>query len=344
MPEFTSSPFARPVRPEWLHLRDEAVLEPSLPIIDTHHHFSEFPGAEYLLADLQADLASGHNIVSTVFVEGRTRYRSDGDAALRPVGETAFVRTLSRQARSGPTRIAVGMVANAQLDLGDAVSNVIEAHIEAAEGALRGIRQIAPWDPDPALRVPGLEIPQGLLLDTNFRRGFARLAEYELSFDAWLYPAQFGDLLSLARAFPNVRIVIDFAPPMRLAESAHDRGDQYARWRTAVRLVAQAQNVWMKLGGVGMPMCGFNFFAHKLPPSSAQIAEAWRPYFETCLDAFGVQRCLLGSNFPVDKGSFSYRAFWNACKRLTQALGADERDAMFRKNAVKFYRLETDGK
>jgi len=138
------------------------------------------------------------------------------------------------------------------------------------------------------------------------------------------------------------------APYEEYAISRHGTGilskevenDQFARWRQSVRLASQASNIWMKLGGIDMPLCGFNFFAGKLPPSSRQIALAWRPYFEICLEAFGVHRCLIGSNFPVDKGSFTYKAFWNACKQLTQALSLHEREAIFTKNAARFYRLE----
>lgn len=341
MPEYPPNPFAHPVRNQWLALWSEDALEPSLPIIDTHHHFSDYPGATYLLDELCADLSAGHRILATVFVEGRTHYRTDGDAALQSVGETEFVLSLVEQAEAsdGKARIAAGIVANAELGLGDAVVPALEAHATAAKGRLRGIRQIAPWASDPALQVPGIDIPRGLFLDAAFQRGFAQLAARDLSFDAWLYTPQFDDLLTLANRFTSTRIVADFAPPMGYGASARHH-DNFERWRAAIRLASKAENIWLKLGGVGMPLFGFDFFQKPLPPSSVDVASAWRPYFETCIDLFGTDRCMFGSNFPVDKGSFSYGVFWNACKRLTEGYSTVERDAMFHTNAIQFYRLQ----
>ena len=75
------------------------------------------------------------------------------------------------------------------------------------------------------------------------------------------------------------------------------------------------------------------------PPSSEDLAAAWRPYFETCIEAFGADRCMFESNFPVDKGAYPYAVYWNACKRLTSGATTGEKAALFKDTATRFYRL-----
>ena len=86
-------------------------------------------------------------------------------------------------------------------------------------------------------------------------------------------------------------------------------------------------------------MTGFTFFENDMPPSSEQLAQAWRPYIETCIEAFGPHRSMFESNFPVDKGMCSYAVLWNAFKRIAAELLDDEKNAMFHNTALKFYRL-----
>jgi predicted TIM-barrel fold metal-dependent hydrolase len=98
--------------------------------------------------------------------------------------------------------------------------------------------------------------------------------------------------------------------------------------------------VHIKLGGLGMRMFGFDLHTHELPPSSEQLAAAWRPYIETCIAAFGPERAMFESNFPVDKGSCSYAALWNAFKRIAADCSDPEKRALFSDTATRFYRLE----
>ncbi|ARF89764.1 L-fuconolactone hydrolase [Burkholderia cenocepacia] len=99
----------------------------------------------------------------------------------------------------------------------------------------------------------------------------------------------------------------------------------------------------MKLGGAGMTVFGFDFAARALPPSSQDLAAAWQPYFDTCVELFGVDRCMFESNFPVDKGMFGYRVLWNAFKRLTSAMSVDEKAALFSRTAASTYRVAIPG-
>src|SRR5437879_10411627 len=115
-----------PVREDWLARWHEEILEPSLPIVDPHHHLWDRPGWRYLLDDLLADLNSGHHVVATVFVQCRAMHRADGPEELRPVGETEFVNGVAAMSASGtygPARVCAGIVGTANLRLGARVTD-----------------------------------------------------------------------------------------------------------------------------------------------------------------------------------------------------------------------------
>lgn len=332
-----------PVRPDWLRRRREVVVEPELPIVDPHHHLWDRPGWRYLLDDLLADIDTGHNITATVFIQCRAMHRADGPEALRPVGETEFVNGIAAMSASGgygPTRICAGIVGHADLRLGARVEEVLAAHIQAGGGRFRGIRHITAWDADPTVMNPAYSPPPGLLADATFRQGFARLAPLHLSFDAWLYHPQIGELADLARAFPETRIVLNHVGgPLAIGAYAGKRDDIFPQWAAAIRTLASCPNAHVKLGGIGMRINGYDFHAQADPPSSDTLAAAWKPYMDTCIEAFGASRCMFESNFPVDKGSYGYREYWNACKIMSRGASADERADLFAGTATRFYRL-----
>ncbi len=331
------------VREDWLALYHEDILEPGLPIIDPHHHLWDRPGWRYMPHDLLADVGSGHNIIATVFVQARAFHKADGPEALRPIGETEFVNGAAAMGASGiygPGRICAGIVGHADLRLGEAVDAVLEAHIRAGGGRFRGIRHIVAHDPDPVMINPGNAVPAGLLADAAFRAGFARLAPMGMSFEAWLYHPQMGELLDLARAFPGTAIVLNHVGgPLGIGRFEGRHKEEFPGWAAAIKALAGCPNVMVKLGGLGMRINGFGFEHAALPPSSDTLAAAWKPYIDTCIEAFGAQRCMFESNFPVDKGSYSYPVFWNACKKLAAGASADEKVALFRGAANAFYRL-----
>jgi L-fuconolactonase len=333
------------VREDWLARRNEAILEPELPIVDPHHHLWDRPDWRYLLPELLADLNSGHKITATVFVQCRAFHRAGGAEEMKPVGETEFVNgvaAMSASGRYGPTRICAGIVGHANLTLGARVEQVLEAHVRAGGGRFRGIRHITAWDHDPAVLNPGYPVPDGLLADAAFRGGFAKLASMDLTFDAWLYHPQIPELTSLARAFPAARIVLDHVGgPLAIGSYANRRDEIFPLWRTTIRELATCPSVHVKLGGLGMRINGFGFEAQTEPPSSEQLAAAWKPYIDTCIEAFGPQRCMFESNFPVDKGSYGYAVGWNAFKRLAAGASAAEKAELFSGTATRFYRLGT---
>jgi L-fuconolactonase len=333
-----------PVRPEWLAFRREEILEPELPIVDPHHHLVDRANTgRYLLPELLADTGSGHNITATVYLEWLSMYRADGPIALRPVGEVEFANGVAAIADSGTygrTRVCAGIVGYADLMLGAQVEPVLEAMIMAGGGRFRGIRYISASHPDEAARGSSVNRPAGLLMNDTVREGFARLHLLGLSFDAWMYFTQLGELVDLARAFPETPIVLDHVGgAIGIGPYAGRRDAVFAEWKQSIGELARSPNVRVKLGGLGMRLFGFDVHTGATPPSSEQLATLWRPYIETCIEAFGPQRAMFESNFPVDKGGGSYHVFWNAFKRLAQGCSAAEKTALFSGTASKFYRL-----
>ena len=333
-----------PVRDGWLARRTETILEPELPIVDPHHHLWDRPGWKYMLDDLLADMNTGHNIVGTVFVQCRSMHRAHGPEALRPVGETEFVNGVAAMSASGGyggAKICAGIVGHADFRLGGAAEEVLEAHIRAGGGRFRGIRHITAQDADPSLMNPAYNPPPGLMGDETFRKGFACLAPLNLTFDAWLYHPQIADALALARAFPETGICLNhIGGPLAIGAYAGKREEVFASWSKSIRELAACPNVVVKLGGMAMRINGWDFHEKADPPSSETLAAAWKPYVETCIAAFGADRCMFESNFPVDKGSYGYQAFWNACKILAKGASTAEKTELFSGTAARFYRLD----
>ena len=135
-------------------------------------------------------------------------------------------------------------------------------------------------------------------------------------------------------------VILDhIGAPLGVGPYADRRAEVFALWRSALVELSRCPNVAVKLGGLGMLFCGFGFHLNDTPPSSDELAAAWRPYIETCIDAFGPERCMFESNFPVDKQSCSYATVWNSFKKIAAGYSADEKAAMFFGTANRIYRL-----
>jgi L-fuconolactonase len=318
----------------------EAALDPHLPICDAHHHLWERQPNGYLLNDLLQDLRAGHNIVSTVAVECHYAYRSGGAEELKPVGEVEFLESVANRVAADSTIktcIAAAIVGHANLTLGDAVAPVLEAHLAASPKRLRGIRHSTTWDGSGALRN---EAPQGLLADSKFRAGFASLKRFNLSFEAWVYHPQLAEVADLARAFPEVTIVLNhIGAPLGVGPYAGKRDEVFQVWSRGIAALVDYPNVVVKLGGVGSLRSGYDWHERAVKPSSIEYAKILQPYFEHCIEKFGVDRCLFESNFPVEKLSNNYVNLWNAFKRMTQNYRAAERAALFHDTAARVYRI-----
>ena len=271
-PASSSGIYADP-REDWLAQYAEEIIDPARPIVDPHHHLWDRGGLRYMIEEMSQDIASGHNIVATVYVDCRSMYRAGGPEAFRPVGEVEFangVAAMSASGAYGKALICAGIVSHVDLRLGEDAKPVLEAEIAAGNGRFRGIRHASAWDADPDVAGMYAKRPKGLLLDPT----------------------------------------------------------------------SKCDNVVVKLGGLAMCLLGYDFHLRPRPPSSEELAAAWRPYIETCIEAFGPNRCMFESNFPPDKGQCSYQVIFNAFKRLSAQYGEAEKTALFTKTAADVYRLD----
>jgi L-fuconolactonase len=332
-----------PPNKDWLaQAPAEAVLEPDLPIVDTHHHLWDHPHRyRYLLDEFLADLATGHNVTQTVFVQCHAMYRAEGPEELRPLGETEFVAgvaAMSESGRYGGTRVAAGIVGFADLTLGDRLDALLEAHIALGGGRFRGVRHSGAWDADPVIG-NGHPVP-GLYARPEFGAGLDRLTAHGLSLDAWVFHTQLGEVLNLARAHPDANIVLcHCGGPLGYGPYAGKQDAVRAHWLRSIGEIAGCPNVSVKLGGMMMRLAAYDYGALPAPPSSEDLADYWRPYIEPCIELFGPERCMVESNFPVEKMGIGYAALWNAFKRIAAGASAEEKSAIFSGTARRVYRL-----
>lgn len=338
---------------------DEAIIDPDLPIIDAHHHLwdlrpllSAFPeprhvfietlaGAPYYTFDeLHADTHSGHRIVATVYMECGAFYDPSRGEALKVVGEVEYVNGVAAQGASGlygEYRPCAKIVGHADLTLGAAAGEVLDA-LQVASPRFVGVRHQSPWDSDGELYPPALMAPRGLLGDSEFRAGFAELGKRGLTFDAWLFEPQLGELLDLARAFPDQTIVLDHCGGVvGLGRYTGTLGDRFAGWAAMIRALAECPNVVVKLGGLAMPQVQLPDRGPAAGIGSEELAALWRPYIETCIEAFGAHRAMFESNYPPDRWGASYPVLWNAFKRIADGASAEEKRALFMGTAARVY-------
>ena len=321
----------------------ETILDPELPIIDTHHHLWERPDHRYFLPEFLADVRTGHNAVATVFMECHAMYRATGPEELRSLGETEFVTGIAAMSETGmygATRVAAAIVGFADLTLGDRVAPILEAHLRASGGRFRGVRHSAAWDASPVIGNSQTADGPHLMKRPEFRAGLARLSALGLSLDAWAFHPQLGDVVDLARACPDANIIMGHVGgPLGYGPYAGKRDEVFATWKAGITELATCRNVTMKLGGMMMRLAAYDYGALPAPPSSAELADHWRPYIETCIEKFGPDRCMFESNFPVDKMGIGWAALWNAFKRIAAGASPAEKLALFSGTARRVYRL-----
>jgi L-fuconolactonase len=323
-------------------MSDEPILEPDLPICDAHHHL--WPdaghlagGRPYLLDDLRADTGTGHRVVRTVFVECRTQYRTDGPVELRPVGETEFVARAAEESASSPGAEIAAIVAHADLCLGDAVEEVLAAHDEAGRGRFRGIRYTTAYDEFP---MNNRAARAGIMGEDPFRAGVRTLGRLDLSYDVFCFHPQLPELVELARACPEVRIVANHLGVPIAGGPYRGRADEVrAFWRAQLAELARCENVVMKLGGLTRPLSGDRWDKRDRRASSEEVVAAWGDEIRWAIDHFGPARCLFESNFPVDKPCVGYVELWNAFKRLVADHSAVDKRDLFHDTAARAYRL-----
>jgi predicted TIM-barrel fold metal-dependent hydrolase len=296
-----------------------------IPIVDTHHHLCDLSAnyypwlmdepmwkrvigdysairRSYLIDEYLAD-ARAQNVVKSVHLQMGWDFRD-------PVGETRWLQAIADQ-----HGFPHGIVGYARLEAAD-VDEVLDGHAEHRN--FRGIRQILNWDPDP---VRTFVDRADYMTDAAWLAGFARLGRRGLSFDLQIYYPQMEDAYRLARRFPDTQIILDHAGmPI-------DRDpDELAGWRKAMRRLAEAPNVAVKISGLGVGNPGWT-------------TESIRPLVLDTIEAFGIGRCVVASNFPVDRLTSSYAAIFEAFRAITASFSTEERRALFHDNAVRLYRI-----
>jgi L-fuconolactonase len=329
---------AQPMTPEWYEQVSEEVVDPAQRIIDPHHHLWPVGGdVPYGLSELKADVASGHRVEHTVFVECRASYRSDGPSFLKSVGETEFV---AQTAAADPDHLIAGIVAHIELADESHLDAALDAHLDSSGGLLRGIRDSGARDPHPeVLMIPGRGA-EGKYSDPAFRAGVSALGGRSLIYDTWHYHHQNRDFAALARAVPDTTMVLDhFGTPLGVGIYAGRREEIFNQWKLDIAEIARCDNVVAKIGGLAMPDNGFGFHTAACPPTSDEFVALQGRYYEHAIECFTPRRCMFESNFPVDRYSLSYRVLWNGLKMIAAPYSASERDDMFFGTATRVYSL-----
>ena len=329
---------------DWLASAEpEEILLPDLPIVDAHHHLWERPSYPYLIPEFAADLATGHNVVATVYADCGSFYRGDGPELLRPVGETEFVvgqAAQSASGRYGRTRIAEALFGYADLTRGQGVREVLDAHVAAGNGRFRGVRFQANWDGSGQIRGGAPATGPHLLVADQVLTGLRVLADMRLVLDVYVFFNQLRDVVEAARAVPGLTIVLNHCGgPLGYGPYATNQDEHYRTWKSGMLAAAREPNVVCKLCGVLNRSASWDYLHADRPATSRQIAEAWRRWIEPCIEAFGPERCMFESNYPVEKVGTSYAAIWNAYKQLSAQASEGERQALFSATAARTYGL-----
>ncbi|HIG41890.1 MAG: amidohydrolase family protein [bacterium] len=325
----------------WINQVQEEALEPALPICDAHHHLwldAGHTGWPYLLSDLHKDTSAGHNIQQTVFLECHAEYRQQGPEHLRSVGEVEFVAELAEQSTSTGQAEIAAIMGNADLSLGDRVEEVLLAHEEAGRGRFRGVRYITAQDDHPPLAMGS----STAMDNPDYLAGVRKVGAMGYTYDAMVYYPQLPELVDVARACPDTPIVVNHLGCILGTGPYKDRREEILDfWRNAMAELASCPNIYLKLGGIGMPMMGFRWDKQQAPPSSEALAVPWREPIQYVIDQFGANRCMFESNFPVDKRGAGYVVLWNAYKRIASDYSAGEKRDLFHDTAAHAYRIET---
>ena len=318
------------------------ILDPGREIVDPHHHL--WPNgrrAAYALAELFEDLRTGHDIVQTVFVECGASYRADGPEHLGPVGETAWVAEAARASVAAGGPEIAGIVSFADLAAGDLLPEVLDAHEAAGGGRFRGIRHaLARGNHRPGTEDEPGPARAGLAHEEPFQAGVRLLGRRGLTWESWHYHYQMADFLAVAKSAPDTVCILDhFGTPVGVGRYRERRAEIFAQSKRDMAAAAALPNVVAKLGGMAMADNGFGWDRRDETVTAEEFAAAQREYYLHAIDCFGTGRCMLESNFPVEKVSVSYPVLYNAFKLITADFSEADKDALFSATARRVYRL-----
>ena len=336
-----------PVRQEWLNQHIEDPISPNIPIIDPHHHLWDVGFGRYYIEELLEDInSSGHNILSTVYIMSSSNtkiYSKDGLEEFKPLTEIEFATSEGKRADLIPNnkvKVNASIVGSVDLTYGNKLQPVLEKAVNISEGRLKGIRMLLASHIDPRISSGAVKSDLGLMLHPNFIEGAKCIQNANLSLDFWIYHTQLNEMEKIARALPELTIILNhIGGPIHLGEYEGKQAATHREWRSAMMRLSRIPNINVKLGGLGMAVNGAKFHNNKFPPNSVQLSDVWKPWIYETIDMFGFDRCMFESNFPVDKGSCSYGALWNAFKILAKDMSDDEINKLFSKNAAKIYKI-----
>jgi L-fuconolactonase len=336
-----------PVRQEWLNQHIEDPISPNIPIIDPHHHLWDVGFGRYYIEELLEDInSSGHNIVSTVYIMSSSNtkiYSKDGLEEFKPLTEIEFATSEGKRADLIPNnrvKVNASIVGSVDLTYGNKLQPVLEKAVNISEGRLKGIRMLLASHTDPRISSGAVKSDLGLMLHPNFIDGAKCVQDANLSLDFWIYHTQLNEMEKIARALPDLTIILNhIGGPIHIGEYEGKQAATHREWRSAMMRLSRIPNINVKLGGLGMAVNGAKFHNSKFPPNSVQLSDVWKPWIYETIDMFGFDRCMFESNFPVDKGSCSYGALWNAFKIIAKDMSDDEINKLFSKNAAKIYKI-----
>ena len=336
-----------PVRQEWLNQHIEDPILPNFPIIDPHHHLWDVGFGRYYIEELLEDInSSGHNIEATVYIMSSSNtkiYAKDGLKEFKPLTEIEFATSEGKRADLIPdnkVKVNASIVGSVDLTFGSKLEPVLEKAINISEGRLKGIRMLLASHTDPRILSGAVKSDLGLMLHPNFIDGAKCIQNADLSLDFWIYHTQLNEMEKIARALPDLTIILNHVGgPIHLGEYEGKQAVTHREWRSAMIRLSRIPNINVKLGGLGMAVNGAKFHNDKIPPNSVQLSDVWKPWIYETIDMFGFDRCMFESNFPVDKGSCSYGALWNAFKILATDMSDDEKNKLFSKNAARIYKI-----
>ncbi len=327
----------------------EEIIDSSREIIDPHHHLWHGPldppgineSYRYLLEDLWKDTSSGHNIKKTVFIDCGQEYYKDGPEQFKPVGETEFVVEIAKEATIDKSQAQIaGIIGHANMMLGSSVKEVLEMHVDKGEGLFRGIRHAGGWDKDERVKNAHSHPTPHIYLEDKFQEGLQELSRLDMVFDTWHYHNQISDLTKLAKNLPELTIVHDhFGGPLGIGPYQDKREEIFEQWKEDISELSQCKNVYSKLGGLAMPVNGWDWHKREIPATSDEIIFEQGRYYLHALECFGSERCMFESNFPVDKQSVSYHVIWNAYKKLVQEYSEPDKENLFYNTAKTVYKL-----
>ena len=332
---------------DWLGLVQEELIDPEVAVVDPHFHLMSAP-FRYDLYQWVADLSSGHQVIATVHTQaGQAHHRTAGPDHLKPVGETEFLLGVvdSVERQPGGPEVCTGIIGGGDLTRGaGAVAELLDAHIALARERFKGVRMNLFW----SYTKDGSMVPvdgSGDIVE-RLREGVNELTQRNLSLDLICYHSNLLQVARIAASFPNTTVVVN-----HLGTIVDTRSSPAARqvmidaWREGIDAISSHPNVRMKLGGCANPVVGHSmpemlaFRKRSKPATSEELAAAYSPWVDYVVKRMGSQRCMFESNFPLDKGSCSYRTLWNAFKRLSRQYPPEARRALLSQTAIDTYRL-----